>query len=543
MSRVKTLGTTTAFAVGFVGALSMIVAVRGSEDLRITDPVPAANPSNAALVQPDLVAGGFALRQVVQGTDPLENPSDVITTFGNLNNAARTKTEPDQNTYLVFDEELPGPTPGFHYGHHFLFQGHENAGNLAYMTRINLDVTDPAHRITLLSPVGANGLTGFNSVDGSTWDPFSRTLLFTQEAGAAGGVVEISNTWPPRIRNFDGSMGKASYEGVQLDDKGNVLLIEDTGGVTVNVVRGDTTSPKTARQPNSFIFRFEPSNTADLSAGGRLFALQVTIMDHPLVFHAADPVGDVFSDDQLQLHTLGTTWPAKWVLLHDTATDGTAPFDANALAKTKLATPFKRPENAKFLPKSNFDTFFVAVTGDTDAAAGNALASRGAWGSIFRVDFPNGSADGSVSIVVLGDADHASFDNVTFADDKIILTTEDRGDGLHDQLNALDSVWAFDIHRQNRDAARLIALGRDATAADEDNEPTGIHVSDGASTIEGLLGAREPGDARVSHSGSGRGHEREDEDLPARTFVTKQHGDNKLFEIVQTQKNGGRGKN
>ena len=35
-----------------------------------------------------------------------------------------------------------GPAPGYNYGHHFLFQGHENSGDLAYVTRINLDVHD-----------------------------------------------------------------------------------------------------------------------------------------------------------------------------------------------------------------------------------------------------------------------------------------------------------------------------------------------------------------------------------------------------------------
>ena len=59
------------------------------------------------------------------------------------------------------------------------------------MTRINLDVTDPAHRITLLTPVGDDGLTHFGSIDGSTWDPFTRTLLFTEERGSTGGVIEM----------------------------------------------------------------------------------------------------------------------------------------------------------------------------------------------------------------------------------------------------------------------------------------------------------------------------------------------------------------
>ena len=52
--------------------------------------------------------------------------------------------------------------------------------------------------------------------------------------------------------------------------------------------------------------------------------------------------------------------------------------------------------------------------------------------------------------MVLGDADHASFDNVTFVDDEdTILVTEDRGDTLHDQLNKLDSIWAYKLNQQH----------------------------------------------------------------------------------------------
>src|SRR5262249_9110645 len=152
--------------------------------------------------------------------------------------------------------------------------------------------------------------------------------------------------------------------------------------------------------PNSFVYWFEPYHKSDLSFGGRLFALQVSIDGTPLVFNAADPVGDTFSDAQLKLHTPGTSWPVQWVLLHATALDGFAAFDANALAKTRKATPFKRPENAKFLPGSKFDTFFFCPTGDTDANAGNqpALAARGTWGSIFRVHFPWWSSYGTIRI-------------------------------------------------------------------------------------------------------------------------------------------------
>src|SRR4029450_7409608 len=105
------------------------------------------------------------------------------------------------------------------------------------------------------------------------------------------------------------------------------------------------------------------------------------------------------------------------------------------------------------------------VTGDTDNRAGTdpVLAARGAWGGIFRVDLDRSRETGTVSLVVLGDADHASFDNITFVDDRdTILVAEDRGDGLHDQLNKLDSIWTYKLNRQHPErslAARFVALG------------------------------------------------------------------------------------
>ena len=91
-------------------------------------------PANPRAGHPDtLVARGFQLVKVAEGSDPLENPTGTITNFGLLNDSPpqpveRTRTEPDENTYLVFEHGLGGPTPGYDYGTHFLFQGHENGG-------------------------------------------------------------------------------------------------------------------------------------------------------------------------------------------------------------------------------------------------------------------------------------------------------------------------------------------------------------------------------------------------------------------------------
>ena len=123
------------------------------------------------------------------------------------------------------------------------------------------------------------------------------------------------------------------------------------------------------------------------------------------------------------------------------------------------------PENGQFQPGSHFQTFFFDVTGDTDNTAGTdpVLAARGAWGGIFRVDLDASRETGNISLVVLGDADHAAFDNITFVDDKdTVLVAEDRGDTLHDQLNKLDSIWAYKLNRQHPErniVARFVALG------------------------------------------------------------------------------------
>ena len=86
---------------------------------------------------------------------------------------------------------------------------------------------------------------------------------------------------------------------------------------------------------------------------------------------------------------------------------------------------------------------------------------------------------------------------ITFGDDRdTILVTEDRGDTLHDQLNKLDSIWAYKLnqhHPERSIAARFVALGLDNLAGvpgEEDNEPTGVHMSERDSTIRGLIGTR-----------------------------------------------------
>jgi hypothetical protein len=499
---------------------------------QIEDGVAAANPKVGApstLVDPD-----FKLNQIAAGIDPLENPSGLIANFGLLSNG--TLTEPDENTYLVLDHNPGGPTPGFNYGRRFLFQGHENGAPNAYVTRINLDVPRSSpHRITLLTPVNpSTGQTGFGSIDGSTFNPFTGTMLFTQEAGTAGGVIQITVQWPAQVSTLDAFLGKAGYEGIHPDNNGNIYMIEDTGGAT-----SSATSPvnlNKGRQPNSFVCRYVPNNPKRLEDGGKLQALQVIVDGNPVVFGgttAAARDADISAPVQLKLHTLGTSYPVKWVTVHTANAGDTAGFDANAAAKAAGATPFKRPENMAWLSGSDFRTFFFDPTGDTDSVAGDNpfLQARGAYGAIFRVDIRDGddrdgdhdrddrhgaSGDGKISLHFLGDHTHNSFDNLTFANEHQLMATEDRGDLLHTELNTLDSVWAFDVRKPGKGPIRFIALGRDATSIlhGEDNEPTGLFVSNGSSHKHSMLGTEDSLDG-------------------ARGFVTQQHGDNLVYEFVR----------
>jgi hypothetical protein len=527
--------------------------------------VPNANPRSGSPA--NVVANGFALQRVVNGNDTLENPAGIFARYGYLDDSTiqsdhqPTKTEPDQNTYLVTHRSPGGPTAGYDYGHHFLIQGHEvfsagTAPNHAYFTRINLDVKDPAHRITLLNPLAKDATdSGVRSIDGSTYDPFNGQLLFTAEAGNLGGVfgqpLKWSATTAPAVVNYDGSMGKAGYEGVDNDKVGNLMLVEDTGGVNVKDP-ADETKALAVKQPNSFLFRFKPDRAGDLTKG-KFQALQVSVNGTPIVFHDSATLGNAAARDDalgagiLALHS-GQALQAKWITLHDTAVDGTTGFDANALAKTKLATPLKRPENGKFVPGTDFRSFVVDETGDTSKVAGDypGAADRGAWGALLRVDMPKAGADtATVKAVIVGDQAHASFDNVTFLDKKTVLLTEDRGETLHQQANALDSLWSYDITKPldkvNADAKRLIAQGRDPEATgdiaikepapptalthnDGDNELTGVHVSDGSTSPSGILGAELP----TSAGGWS----------PWRMFITGQHGANITYEIVATGKKG-----
>jgi hypothetical protein len=538
------MDTTRRRAVAVVGAAvvgaSLVASTQASASSSLFLSDVAANTKAPGYSAPNLLSPQLAEIAVAQGSIALENPTAAISHYGyDADGPFLTvpggaleahKTEPDKNTYLVLNGQR-GADPAYDYGTHFLFQGHET-GTAGYVTRINLDA-DAAHRVTLFTSTDSTG-AGIPTLDGSTYDPFSKSLIFTTESRSKAGAYEVGlnfdGTTAP-TRSLVGSLGKAAYEGVQVDSAGNLWLVEDASGATV----------AGAKQPNSYLFRFVPATRGDLTAG-KLQALVIKDKD-----------GNAFAVDSTtpltaqiaQHYSYGTKLATQWVTIHDTAVDGTTAFDAFAAAKTAGATALKRPENGVFRPGSGFRDFVYTETGDTSATStadpennpGN--VNYGGYGGVFRISQSSPSAStGTVTLVYAGDKAHSGFDNIAFLDGTRALVVEDAGDTLHTQRGKLDSGYAVDVTHDWSDGTlptRFLAEGRDASATldsaligsagfvnEGDNEITGIHVSDGSPTVEGLLGREVPSPFQDG----------------VRIFWTQQHGDNVTYEIVRAPRGG-----
>jgi hypothetical protein len=503
--------------------------------------VPSPNPRAAGYAPASRLSAELQQVTWAQGATKLENPQGIVSFYGYENDVPSAddpqlpqmlpttanpteaqKTEPDKNTYLVFKRGLSGADHGYDYGTHFLYQGHEGAATVdgtkrGYLTRINLDA-DTQHRVTLMATQDDTGAP-IATIDGSTWDPFAHRLLLTTENTAAPTYAATAD-YPSTVEDVSGALGRGGYEGIQNDTDGNIWIVEDIGGAGK--------AGTTAKQPNSFVYRYVPRHRGDLD-NGQLQALQVEN-------HAGDPItfeseAALQAPDQVEDHSYGHQLDTRWVTIHDTATDGTAPFNANTLAKAANATPFKRPENGAFRPGSHFKQFVFTETGDTNATSPE-NPNAGGWGVLQKLTQSSPSANtGKLSLVYYGDQEHTGLDNITFLSRDKLTAVEDAGDTLHGQRNALDSGYVFDLRsdysKPGRLPVRWLAEGRDASATidadkggfgknDGDNEITGAHVSDGDPGTSGILGARTPTLFRGGW----------------RWFYTQQHGDNPTFEVV-----------
>jgi len=530
-------------AVAVAGAAIFAAATGASlNDISDLTGVPSANPKAAGFAPTSQLSPELRQTIVAQGAMPLENPSGIVGWYGYENDAPSPdnpalaqfvpalgstteaqKTEPDKNTYLVLRNQH-GADPNYNYGTHFLFQGHE-LGSPGLITRINLDA-DTAHRVTLLATQDTTGKP-IAPIDGSTWDPWAQRLLFTTENPSAPTYAATLSV-PSQVEDVSGALGRGGYEGIQNDSDGDIWIVEDIGGSGKNGT--------TAKRPNSFIYRYVPSRPGDLH-NGKLQVLQVlNDAGAPVTFESQAAIN---APDQVALRTYGKSFNTRWVTIHDTGVDGTAPFNANTLAKADHGTPFKRPENGQFRPGSRFGEFYFDETGDTNATSPEngdpttGAGGAGGWTSIFKLTQRSGSSStGKLSLFYEGNKSVAGLDNVTFLSRNLISFVEDAGDGLHSQRNGLDSAFVFDVTKDYSTGIqplRWLAEGRDPSATldsanggfgknEGDNEITGLHVSDGDPTENGILGAKVPN----LKQGSSKW----------RWFYTQQHGDNFTWEVT-----------
>ena len=512
--------------------------------------VPSANTKADGYAPASQLTREWRQHPVAQGSTPLENPDGIIGWYGYENDSPSPsdpsqpqmlptpgsmkeaqKTEPDKNTYLVLWNQK-GADPHYNYGTHFLFQGHELGAKVdgvshSYITRINLDA-DTAHRVTLMATKDTQG-NPIAPIDGSTWDPFAQRLLFTTE-NVSGPTYAATLSVPSQVEDVSGALGRGGYEGIQNDNYGNIWIVEDIGGAFKCSTAMCPSGPDTkAKRPNSFVYRYVPQHPGDLHHG-KLQVLQILVGDHPATFASQEALN---APDQVAIRTYGSKFKTKWITIHDTV-NGDAPFNANVAAKAADGTPFKRPENGVFRPGSNFREFFFDETGDTDATSPE-NGTAGGWASLFRLKQHSANADeGEITLFFQSkSASVAGLDNVTFLSRDQLLAVEDAGDSLHGQRKALDSGFVFDVDRDYSNGAqpiRFLAEGRDASATinsgfggfgknEGDNEITGIHVSDGDPSANGILGAKAP---RFGHDGW-------------RMFWTQQHGDNITWEVTRAK--------
>jgi hypothetical protein len=496
--------------------------------------VPNANTKATGYAPPNVLSPQLQQFAVAQGATKVENPNAAISYYGYDNDlldeqgqpvmvpaggfaSEAHKTEPDKNTYLVFKEGLPGADPDYDYGTHFLFQGHET-GSPGYISRINLDA-DPAHRVTVLATSDASGAP-IADIDGSTWDPWAKRLLFTTENQNAPTYAATPG-YPSTVTDVSGALGRGGYEGIQNDSGGEIWIVEDIGGT----VKAGTT----AKRPNTFIYRYVPQTPGDLQHG-KLEALQVLNQaGTPITFESE---GALNNPDQVALHTFGVVLHTRWVVVHDTRTQGDTAFNANLAAKAAGATPFKRPENGQFRPGSKFSEFYFDETGDTNATSPE-NDSAGGWGTIMRLTQASPTAaTGTITMFYKSNESTAGFDNVTFLSRDALTFVQDAGDTLHTQSGTLDSGYVFDVttdySKPSNQPLRWLAEGRDPSATldasnggfgknEGDNEITGVHLSDGDPTVDGILGAKVP--ELFSNK-------------KWRWFYTQQHGDNYTWEVM-----------
>ena len=228
-----------------------------------------AQPRTPGLSTPNTLSPQLIETIAAQGSQPLENPSadGVVAYYGYLADGSpflpttlvspteAQKTEPDKNTYLVLRDQH-GADPSYRLRRATSCTRATSSAPRGYITRINLDA-DPAHRVTLLAStqVATANLPAGNLpvIDGSVWNPFTKTLLFSYEGNgtSTGGIWEATPDYPSTVVDRLGLFGRGGFEGMQEDEDGNIWIVEDLGGKNGTAGAGLPTNSPSSRTASS----------------------------------------------------------------------------------------------------------------------------------------------------------------------------------------------------------------------------------------------------------------------------------------------------
>ena len=560
-----------------VGATVAIAGSFGSGDLT---GVANANPKATGFNEPNILSP--QLQEVVwaQGSMPLDGATSAFPTYGyngngpqipafvsgaTASNVEATKTEPDKNTYVVFGKGAAGPASGYDYGTHFVFQGHENGAPMPFsapyvpagttvkgssITRINLD-GDGAHRVTLFATQTETGAP-LAQIDGSNWDPFAQKLLFTTETAFADppsttpatpappgpSIYQSTADYPPRVTDISNVVGRAGFEGVQEDSKGNLYLVEDVGGANGTGANAEDEAAEQLRLP------VEPADPSNLAAGGQLQVLQVTVNGSPLKFTppagsppsaaqiaaAADTdISGANSAGYVSLHQAGSWFATKWIDI-GTPTTASTPLpgaDDNALAKA--AGAHARSSGPRTSLPARLEVHGVLLRRDgrhrqPDVRRRRARAQSnlpacttpnvtGGFTTIFKLVQSPKSDSGTISVLLQRRPGPCGLRQRRRSSRRTHRLR--RGRRRHAARPAERARLGVSLRRRPRTTRtarspmRFIAEGRDAAATidsglsgstgfqnDGDNEITGLYVSDGDTGTGGLLGTKSRSSSR-----------------------------------------------
>ena len=296
-------------------------------------------------------------------------------------------------------------------------------------SRASTSTPTRAHRVTLLATTDNDGAP-LPDIDGSTWDPFAKRLLFTAESNAhGGGVWQATLDYPHAGRSTS-----ARHHSAAAATRASRPTRTATSGSS-RTSAAAAPPARTRKQPNSFVYRFVPKDPTDLTRRQAAGAAGESLAS------TGDPIVVPRRPGGRRHRVAGHEGPAhvRAAVRHHV---DHAPRHGHRRHRRRSTptrwprprrrTPFKRPENGVFQPGTRFRAFAsprpvtrtrrprpappaAASARCPDARPAAARRRRPASCTLLFAGRPGARRRSTTSAVLT---------------DRTVLVVEDRGDGL-----------------------------------------------------------------------------------------------------------------